>query len=87
MCFINLQIYLHRPLPEILWSKGGQVIQSSDRITKGDYGKSLIIKHATFEDEAAYTCEASNGVGEAKSYSIHLKVEGTFLQVFDQTTI
>lgn len=62
------------PLPQTVWSKNGQPIQSSDRITQGNYGKSLIIKHVNFEDAGAYTCEASNGVGEAKSYSINLEV-------------
>lgn len=62
------------PLPQTVWSKNGQPIHSSDRITQGNYGKSLIIKHVNFEDAGAYTCEASNGVGEAKSYSINLEV-------------
>ncbi|CAH0562169.1 unnamed protein product [Brassicogethes aeneus] len=62
------------PLPQTVWSKNGQLVQSSDRITQGNYGKSLIIKVVDFEDEGAYTCEVSNGVGEAKSYSINLQV-------------
>lgn len=68
-----------RPLPQTVWSKNGQPIQSSDRITQGNYGKSLIIKHVNFEDAGAYTCEASNGVGEAKSYSINLEVMGSYI--------
>lgn len=40
----------------------------------GNYGKSLIIKMVTDEDEGKYTCEASNGVGQAMSYSIDLQV-------------
>lgn len=59
-----------------MWSKDGKPIQSSDRITQGNYGKSLIIKHVNFEDKGAYTCEVSNGVGEAKTYSINLQVNG-----------
>ncbi|CAH1103068.1 unnamed protein product [Psylliodes chrysocephalus] len=62
------------PLPQTVWKKGGRLVQSSDRITQGNYGKSLIIKVVDFDDEGAYTCEVSNGVGEAKSYSINLKV-------------
>lgn len=65
-----------RPLPQTVWKKGGRLVQSSDRITQGNYGKSLIIKVVDFDDEGAYTCEVSNGVGEAKSYSINLKVLG-----------
>ena len=33
-----------------------------------------MIKHVDFDDEGDYTCEALNGVGIAKSYSINLKV-------------
>ncbi|XP_060537044.1 neuroglian isoform X2 [Cylas formicarius] len=62
------------PLPQTVWSKNGKILQSSDRVTQGNYGKSLIIKVVDFEDEGAYTCEVSNGVGDAKSYSINLKV-------------
>ncbi|KAJ8985876.1 hypothetical protein NQ317_006250 [Molorchus minor] len=61
------------PLPQTVWKKNGRLI-NSDRITQGNYGKSLIIKVADFEDEGTYTCEVSNGVGEAKSYSINLRV-------------
>lgn len=49
-------------------------INWGDRITLGNYGKSLIIRHATFEDAGSYTCESSNGVGNAQSYSIKLEV-------------
>lgn len=63
-----------RPLPQTVWSKNGKFVQSSDRITQGNYGKSLVIKVVDFEDEGEYTCEVSNGVGEAKYYSISLKV-------------
>ncbi|XP_018050218.1 PREDICTED: neuroglian isoform X1 [Atta colombica] len=62
------------PLPQMIWSKNGQVIKPSDRIIQGNYGKSLIIKHVNFEDQGQYTCEASNGVGRAQSYSINLQV-------------
>lgn len=62
------------PLPQTVWKKNGVTLQTSDRITQGNYGKSLIIKVVDFEDEGSYTCEVSNGVGEAKSYSINLQV-------------
>lgn len=67
-------IYGGTPLPQTVWSKNGKLIQSNDRIIQGNYGKSLIIKHVNFEDEGTYTCEASNGVGDANSYSISLQV-------------
>lgn len=62
------------PLPQIIWSKNGELIISSDRVTQGNYGKSLIIKHVNFDDQGTYSCEASNGVGTAQSYSIKLEV-------------
>lgn len=67
-------IYGGTPLPQTVWSKGGTPIRLSDRMTQGHYGKSLIIKHVTFDDEGDYTCFVSNGVGEALSYSINVKV-------------
>lgn len=67
-------IYGGTPLPQIVWSKNGELLVPNDRITQGNYGKSLVIKHVNFEDEGMYTCEASNGVGDAKSYSINLQV-------------
>lgn len=62
------------PLPQTVWRKDGQIIHASEKVTQSNYGKSLVIKHASFEDEGSYTCEASNGVGTAKSYSINLQV-------------
>lgn len=62
------------PLPQIVWKKNGEYIRWGDRITQGNYGKSLIIRHATFDDGGSYTCEASNGVGSLQSYSIHLDI-------------
>ena len=34
----------------------------------------MVIKHVDFEDGGDYTCEASNGVGIARSYSINLEI-------------
>ncbi|XP_066248839.1 neuroglian isoform X1 [Euwallacea similis] len=67
-------IYGGTPLPQTLWHKNGKPLRSTDRVTQGNYGKSLIIKVVDFEDEGTYTCEVSNGVGDSKSYSINLKV-------------
>jgi neuronal cell adhesion molecule len=67
-------IYGGTPLPQIVWTKDGRAIPWSERITQGNYGKSLIIKHATNDDEGSYTCESSNGVGQAESYSIKLQI-------------
>ncbi|XP_075216734.1 neuroglian isoform X1 [Lycorma delicatula] len=65
------------PLPQTLWSKDGRPMISSDRVMPDNYGKSLMIKHVDFDDKGVYSCEASNGVGEAKSYSVDLKVIAT----------
>ncbi|XP_077267327.1 neuroglian isoform X6 [Temnothorax americanus] len=62
------------PLPQIVWSKNGALLRPSDRVIQGNYGKSLVIKHVNFEDGGEYTCESSNGVGTAQSYSINLQV-------------
>lgn len=67
----------YRPLPGTVWFKQGRPLRTSERVSQGNYGKSLVIKHVTAEDEGDYTCEVSNGVGEAKSYTINLKVLGT----------
>jgi len=61
------------PLPEIRWTKKGGALPQG-RTTYESYGKTLVIKHVDIKDEGDYTCEASNGVGIAKSYSINLKV-------------
>ena len=48
-----------------------------------------MIKHVDYEDEGDYTCEASNGVGIAKSYSISLAVHASpyFTKVSSTTKI
>lgn len=63
------------PLPQTVWLKNGVRLKPTDRVTQGNYGKSLIIKTVNFDDQGTYTCEASNGVGTAKSHSIDLKVQ------------
>ncbi|KAH8344677.1 hypothetical protein KR067_003077 [Drosophila pandora] len=67
-------IYGGTPLPQTVWSKDGQRIQWSDRITQGHYGKSLVIRQTNFDDAGTYTCDVSNGVGNAQSFSIILEV-------------
>lgn len=67
-------IYGGTPLPQTVWSKDGQRVQWNDRITQGHYGKSLVIRQANFDDEGSYTCDVSNGVGQAQSSTINLKI-------------
>ena len=61
------------PLPQIRWTKEGGALPSG-RTTYNSYGKTLILRSVDFEDAGNYECEASNGVGLAKSYSINLQV-------------
>ncbi|GBP51761.1 Neuroglian [Eumeta japonica] len=68
-------IYGGTPLPQVVWKKNGLTILSSQRVTQDNYGKTLVIKRAQYEDEGSYTCEVSNGVGTAQSYSISLAIE------------
>ncbi|KAJ2947976.1 hypothetical protein O0L34_g9768 [Tuta absoluta] len=68
-------IYGGTPLPQVIWTKDGKTIRSSQDITQDNYGKTLVIKRTSYEDQGSYTCEVSNGVGSAKSYSIDLNVE------------
>uniref|UniRef100_A0A6V7JAT1 Uncharacterized protein n=1 Tax=Bracon brevicornis TaxID=1563983 RepID=A0A6V7JAT1_9HYME len=67
-------IYAGSPLPAIVWMKNGVKLEANDRISFGNFGKSVIFKSVDFKDEGNYTCEASNGVGSAKTHSIDLKV-------------
>ncbi|VVC89677.1 unnamed protein product, partial [Leptidea sinapis] len=64
-----------KPLPQVVWKKDGRTILSSQRITQDNYGMTLVVKRAGYEDQGTYTCEVSNGVGQAQSYSIQLNVE------------
>ena len=61
------------PLPQIRWTKQGGALPWG-RTTYSSYGKTLILKSVDTEDAGNYECEASNGVGLAKSYSISLQV-------------
>ncbi|XP_025407502.1 neuroglian-like [Sipha flava] len=67
-------IYGGTPLPETVWLKDGKPIQSNERVSQGNYGKSLLIQRVKFEDKGKYTCEVSNGVGSPQSYNIELDV-------------
>ena len=74
-------IYGGTPLPEIRWRKQGGALPWG-RTTFDNYGKTLVIKHVDFADAGDYTCEASNGVGLAKSHSIDLKVRPVPIEKF-----
>lgn len=67
-------IYGGTPLPNTTWSKNGESIEWNDHIAQGNYGKSVIIRNANFEDAGTYTCDVENGVGDVQSHSIDLKI-------------
>ncbi|XP_055389470.1 neuroglian isoform X2 [Condylostylus longicornis] len=67
-------IYGGTPLPQIVWKKDGRDLHWNDRVTQGNYGKSLVIRRVNSDDAGSYTCEASNGIGNAQSYNINLRV-------------
>jgi neuronal cell adhesion molecule len=70
-------IYGGTPLPQTVWSKDGRAIAWSDRVTQGNYGKSLIIRHVSSEDRGSYTCDVSNGAGQQQSNTINLEINAT----------
>jgi len=59
-----------------VWFKDGMHVQPNERVSQGNYGKSLLIRKVKFEDKGKYTCEVSNGVGSPQSYNIELDVMG-----------
>lgn len=67
-------IYGGTPLPQTVWTKNGKAISWSDRVTQGNYGKSLIIRHTNLEDKGSYTCDVSNGAGQQQSTTINLEI-------------
>ncbi|KAK7076289.1 ATP-dependent DNA helicase chl1, partial [Halocaridina rubra] len=71
-------IFSGTPLPEMRWKKSNNSVAAMlplDRVDYENYGKTLVIRYVDFEDEGQYECEASNGVGVAKSYTMNVKVE------------
>lgn len=67
-------IYGGTPLPKTIWFKDGKPVEWNDRVIQGNYGKSLVIRHAVFEDAGSYSCQVSNGVGSTESSSMSLRV-------------
>lgn len=76
LIFLSSQFFTSSPLPETVWLKDGMPIQPNERVTQGNYGKSLVFRKVKFEDKGKYTCEVSNGVGSPQSYNIELDVMG-----------
>ncbi|XP_063870133.1 neuroglian-like isoform X1 [Scylla paramamosain] len=68
-------IFSGTPLPEMRWSKSNSTHFPHERVDFENYGKTLVIRYVDFEDEGTYECEASNGVGVAKSYSMNVEVQ------------
>lgn len=71
-------IFSGTPLPEMRWRKSNNSVAMNlppDRVNYESYGKTLVIRYVDFEDEGQYECEASNGVGVAKSYTMNVKIQ------------
>ncbi|KAG8195062.1 hypothetical protein JTE90_029641 [Oedothorax gibbosus] len=62
------------PVPKIVWTKRGGNLQTG-RVIYSNYGKTLKIRRADFQDEGTYECTASNGVGTPKSQSMAVTVQ------------
>ncbi|XP_053624068.1 titin homolog isoform X6 [Plodia interpunctella] len=61
-----------RPTPEVVWMKNGHEIDEEERRMKtstNGYDHSLVINDVRIEDEARYSCEASNAHGRASTYA------------------
>lgn len=60
-----------KPLPEVIWMKNGHEIEEEGRLTTAfnGYTCSLTIKDINSEDEARYSCEATNIHGRASTYA------------------
>lgn len=61
-----------KPLPEVVWMKNGHEIEEEEgRVTTAFNGQdcALTIRQICAEDEARYSCEASNALGRASTYA------------------
>lgn len=61
-----------KPIPEIIWMKNGHEVDEEDKRLKiivGDNESSLTIDGVRIEDEARYSCEATNIHGRASTYA------------------
>ncbi|XP_076060460.1 neuroglian isoform X2 [Oratosquilla oratoria] len=67
-------IYGGTPLPEMRWKKKDGILPL-DRVSYDNYAKTLVIQYVDYDDAGTYECEASNGVGIAKSYTMTVKVQ------------
>lgn len=59
------------PVPEVVWMKNGHEIDEERKISTSFDGRrcSLTIKETNIEDEARYSCEATNLHGRASTYA------------------
>nr|CAD7572364.1 unnamed protein product [Timema californicum] len=61
--------FLGNPIPDVTWTKDGEIITPSDRVLLTCDGKKvgLEIKPARLSDGGVYTCKLKNPLGEAES--------------------
>ncbi|KAF2895113.1 hypothetical protein ILUMI_11058 [Ignelater luminosus] len=69
-------IFSGNPIPTVMWMKDGFAIEYSYRVKQEYSGKILSIKNVNMTHQGIYTCEVSNGIGNAETRSIYLEVVG-----------
>ena len=70
---INISVEAN-PQATVSWQLNVTDITLDDRVTRTDDG-SLVISSSSFADSGIYTASADNGLGEAASVLIELKVQ------------
>ena len=68
------------PRATIRWQLNGTDIILNDRVTQTDDGNLIILK-LSFDDTGIYTAFADNGLGEAASVSLELKVQPSRMDI------
>lgn len=61
-----------KPIPEVVWMKNGHEIEEEERRVKTSFNGfncSLTIEDIRIEDEARYSCEATNAHGRSSTYA------------------
>lgn len=59
-----------KPVPGVVWMKNGHEVEASERVRVSFDGRScsLSLRDVTLEDEARYSCEATNSNGRTSTY-------------------
>lgn len=63
------------PTPQATWTKDGQILRVSSRVTIKSEGTEVVINNLQKQDGGIYMCTFQNAVGSI-SQTVHLIVEG-----------